>query len=47
MAISRLITMYSKAAASAGRIAEVLNTPADMKIYHAADINREGDGSGN
>lgn len=33
MAISRLITMYSQAVASAGRIAEVLETPADMVIH--------------
>lgn len=32
MAISRLITMYSKAAASAERIAEVLEMPKDMEI---------------
>lgn len=48
MAISRLITMYSKAAASAGRIAEVLNTPADMKVYSAgeADGNLTGQSTG-
>lgn len=32
MSVSRLITMYSKAVASAGRIEEVLTTPADMAI---------------
>lgn len=35
MAVSRLITMYSRAAASADRIAEVLNTPPDMVIFPA------------
>lgn len=32
MAVSRLITMTSKAIASAGRVEEVLTTPADMEI---------------
>lgn len=33
MAISRLVTMSSKAIASAGRVSEVLLTPADMEIH--------------
>lgn len=32
MAISRLITMSSKAIASAGRVEEVMMTPQDMEI---------------
>lgn len=32
MAVSRMVTMYSKAAASADRVAEVLLTPADMEV---------------
>lgn len=36
MAVSRLITMYSKAAASADRVAEVLLTPSDMTVREAA-----------
>ena len=39
MAVSRLITMYSRAAASADRIAEVLNTPPDMVIFPAGPEN--------
>ena len=39
MAVSRLITMYSRAAASADRIAEVLNTPPDMMIFPAESEN--------
>ena len=39
MAVSRLITMYSRAAASADRIAEVLNTPPDMVIFPAESEN--------
>lgn len=39
MAVSRLITMYSKAVASAGRVQAVLETPADMLIgeFQAAE----------
>lgn len=33
MAVSRLVTMSSKAIASANRVSEVLLTPADMKIW--------------
>lgn len=36
MAVSRLITMYSKAVASAGRVQEVLETPPDMLIAEQA-----------
>lgn len=32
MSVSRLITMYSKAVASAGRIEEVMTTPPDMEV---------------
>ncbi|MBQ4044381.1 MAG: ABC transporter ATP-binding protein [Clostridia bacterium] len=35
MSITRMFTMLSRAAASAGRIAEVLDTPADMEVQPA------------
>lgn len=47
MAVSRMVTMYSKAAASADRVAEVLLTPADMVVRNwepvqsAADTNED------
>ena len=44
MAVSRMVTMSSKAIASADRVAEVLLTPADMEIK-ACDSERCPDGS--
>ncbi len=43
MAVSRLITMASRAVASAGRIEEVLTTPADMEIGVPAPESDAGD----
>lgn len=44
MAVSRLITMYSKAVASAGRVQEVLETPPDMLIAEQAAPSEAGAG---
>ena len=41
MAVSRLITMYSQAAASARRVTEVLTTPTDMKIYAKEELESQ------
>lgn len=45
MAVSRLITMYSKAAASAVRVQEVLETPPDMMIAEEQTARTEESGS--
>lgn len=47
MAVSRMVTMSSKAIASADRVAEVLLTPADMEVkeWHGADTADEISGS--
>ncbi len=45
MAVSRLITMYSQAAASARRVTEVLTTPADMKIYTQEELKEPAAGT--
>ena len=37
MAISRLFVIFSKASASAGRVAEVLDTPADLEVKKETD----------
>lgn len=37
MAITRIFVVYSKASASAARIAEVLNTPEDLKVYEISE----------
>ena len=37
MSISRIFVMYTRSAASAGRIAEVLNTPTDMPLMSETD----------
>lgn len=42
MGVSRLITMSSKAIASAGRVEEVMVTPADMIIQHSAGPGLSG-----
>lgn len=46
MAVSRLVTMSSKAIASADRVAEVLLTPADMEIRECADVSETAASTG-
>ena len=43
MSVSRIFVMYTKCAASAGRIAEVLNTPEEILTERADSLNRSMD----
>lgn len=45
LAISRLFVIFSKASASAGRVAEVLDTPADLQVCSETDYPPKKDGS--
>lgn len=45
LAISRLFVIFSKASASAGRVAEVLDTPADLQVCSETDYPPKNDGS--
>ncbi len=45
LAISRLFVIFSKASASAGRVAEVLDTPYDLQVCSETDYPPKKDGS--
>ena len=45
LAISRLFGIFSKASASAGRVAEVLDTPYDLQVCSETDYPHKKDGS--
>ena len=45
LAISRLFVIFSKASASAGRVAEVLDTPYDLQVCSETDYPHKKDGS--